>query len=139
MKIDFELLIYSIYEFILRKMFTIEEIKKRKIEGKRKWGSSLILLIQDKLDEDLPIESLIEYLKETYDFILTAGVLYQLKAKYYISVSKNYSSTETLSQGPNITQTKNMSIEQITDAEKMYNAMYKSETQKTAFDLGKDF
>ncbi|MEY4541451.1 MAG: hypothetical protein RLZZ306_3208, partial [Bacteroidota bacterium] len=54
-------------------MFTIDEVKKRRMERKRKWGSSLILFLKDKLDENLPIEAIVEYLQETHNFQLTAG------------------------------------------------------------------
>jgi hypothetical protein len=40
------------------------------------------------LDENLPIDMIAQYLKETYNFSLTVGDLYQLKAKYYIPATK---------------------------------------------------
>ncbi len=117
-------------------MLTIEEIKKRKIEGKRKWGSSLVLLIKDKLEEDLPIEAIVQHLEETYNFSLKVGDLYQLKAKYYVPDTKiNLGIQPTNSEQ----RTFNTTIEQNSDAEKMYQAIYKPENQKIAFDLGKDF
>ena len=120
-------------------MLTIEEIKKRKIEGKRKWGSSLILLLQDKLDEDLPIDAIAQYLEATYNFSIKVGDLYQLKAKYYIPVSKMSSSINSYNSEQNIHNATNTIIEQNSEAEKMYQAIYKTESQKTTFDLGKHF
>jgi hypothetical protein len=120
-------------------MLTIEEIKKRRIEGKRKWGNSLILLLKDKLDEDLPIDVIAQYLEETYSFSLKVGDLYQLKAKYYIPDTEiNLSIRSTNSQQSTFKAT-NTTIEPNSDAEEMYQAIYKPENQKIAFDLGKDF
>jgi hypothetical protein len=120
-------------------MLTIEEIKKRKIEGKRKWGSSLILLLQDKLDEDLPIDAIAQYLEATYNFSLKVGDLYQLKTKYYIPVPKISSNINSSNSERSICNATNAIIEQNSDAEKIYQAIYKTESQKIAFDLGKDF
>jgi hypothetical protein len=120
-------------------MLTIEEIKKRKIEGKRKWGNSLILFIKDKLDEDLPIDVIAQYLKETYNFSLKVGDLYQLKAKYYTLDTKINLGILTTNSEQSAFNDTNTTIEQNSDAEKMYQAIYKPESQKTSFDLGKDF
>ena len=120
-------------------MLTIEEIKKRKIEGKRKWGSSLILLLQDKLDEDLPIDAITQYLEDTYNFSLKVGDLYQLKSKYYTPVSKINSSIDLSNAEQCTSDIANVIIEQNSDAEKIYQAIYKTGTHKKAFDLGKDF
>lgn len=120
-------------------MLTIEEIKQRKIDGKRKWGSSLILLLKDKLDEDLPIDVLVQFLKETFNFSLTVGDLYQLKAKYYVSKTKGNFEPNFQNVIQNTSKQGDISIEQNSDAEKMYQAIYKTESQKIAFDLGKDF
>jgi hypothetical protein len=120
-------------------MLTIEEIKKRKIDGKRKWGNSLILLIKDKLDEDLPIDMIAQYLEKTYNFSLTVGDLYQLKAKYYNPATKIYLDVHATKSEQSTLNATNTTIEQNSDAEKMYQAIYKPESQKTSFDLGKDF
>ncbi len=116
-------------------MFTIEEIKKRRIEGKRKWGSSLILFIKDKLEENLPIESIAEHLAETHNLTLTVGDLYQLKSKYYLPTPQN----KTGINRSNCLQTKHVPVEQNADAEKLYKAIYRTENQGSSFDLGKDF
>ena len=109
------------------------------MEGKRKWGSSLILLIKDKLDEDLPIEAIAQYLEENYNFSLKVGDLYQLKSKYYLPIPKiNLSANPPNSEQASL-PIKNSSIGQNSDAEKMYQAIYKNESHKTTFDLGKDF
>ena len=120
-------------------MLTIEEIKKRKIEGKRKWGSSLILLLKDKLDEDLPIDAIAQYLEATHNFSLKIGDLYQLKSKYYLPIPKINSSSNPSNAEQVSLKIKNTSVEHNSDADKMYQAMYKTESQKTIFDLGKDF
>jgi K+ transporter len=122
-------------------MFTIDEVKKRRMERKRKWGSSLILFLKDKLDENLPIEAIVEYLKETHNFQLTAGDLYQLKSKYYIPSMR----THTIKEESLVHESKQIhsqSVEQIpnlSDAQKMYNSIYKNVNKKIAFDLGTDF
>jgi IS30 family transposase len=123
-------------------MLTIDEIKKRKMEGKRKWGSSLIHFIKEKLDEDLPIDAIVIYLKETYNFSVKIGDLYSLKSKYYIPISKNGSDINLLKSPQNSLQPKTSTIAQNPKpsiAEKIYNDIYKPKNQETVFDFGDDF
>ena len=63
-------------------MLTIEEIKKRKAEGKKKWRSSLIPFIKQQLDEKMPRESIASFLFETYQLSITLQILYKIKSDF---------------------------------------------------------
>jgi IS30 family transposase len=123
-------------------MLTIDEIKKRKMEGKRKWGSSLIHLIKEKLDEDLPIEAIVIYLKDSYNFSVKIGDLYSLKSKYYFPISNKSHEINQITSSQNPLKQKTSTIVQNPEpsvAEKIYNDIYKPKNKETVFDFGDDF
>ncbi len=64
-------------------MLTIEEIKQRKSAGKRKWRKSLLPFIKPLFDENIAMDTIVKFLLETYDFVISEDGLYQIKFRYY--------------------------------------------------------
>ncbi|MEA5461649.1 hypothetical protein VB796_21455 [Arcicella sp. LKC2W] len=120
-------------------MLTIEEIKKRKAEGKRKWRSSLLPYIKDKFDQNLPAEAICNFLFEAYGIKLSNDIIYQIKAKHNkdIQNQKLTSSRKEFIKSDSSAISK-QSLEPNT-AEKIYQKIYESPVNNNEFDLGKDF
>jgi IS30 family transposase len=112
-------------------MLTIEEIKKRQKDGKRKWRSSIMPFIQEKLDEDMSAEYIVDFLSETYGLTVSIGILYQIKSKYYRKVSLAPFSKTLISPLPQKTENSFANL--------LHQNMYDAEKEKSVFDFGDEF
>lgn len=121
-------------------MRSIEDISKRKSEGKKKWGADLIKFVQPRLQDGLTIEEVILWLKEQYNIDIDLNEFkriksyYKTKAKQNTPISLPLNSVNTVQ--PNI-KTQPQIIEQNQDlgmAEKAYQQIY-GQSKKKDFDL----
>lgn len=95
-------------------MRTFEEIKQRRLQKKRKWGADLIALCQDKLQSNLTIEEIVEWLNaEPIKLNINTNDFTQLKYRYFNNKTK-LGSTQKIEE-PNNTSDKE--IEQQTKKE----------------------
>jgi len=70
-------------------MRSIEDISKRKSEGKKKWGADLIKFVQPYLDDGLTIEEVIIWLKEQHDIEIDLNEFKRIKSYYKTKAKKN--------------------------------------------------
>ncbi|WP_028523253.1 hypothetical protein [Runella limosa] len=62
-------------------MLTIEEIRKRKLDGKRKWGIHLLTYVLPKLQLGYTYDAVADWLAKDHDIHITAKQLIELKAR----------------------------------------------------------
>ena len=70
-------------------MRSIEDISKRKSEGKKKWGGDLIKFVQPYLDDGLTIEEVIIWLKEQHDIEIDLNEFKRIKSYYKTKAKQN--------------------------------------------------
>jgi hypothetical protein len=70
-------------------MRSIEDISKRKSEGKKKWGADLIKFVQPYLDDGLTIEEVIIWLKEQHDIEIDLNEFKRIKSYYKTKAKQN--------------------------------------------------
>ena len=88
---------------IRKQLINIEEIKKDKINGKKKWGLDLYKFIVPYLQENHTYEKIAIILKEKYDFEISVQSLknficYYKKSKVDITKSVEKSKTNQISE-----------------------------------------
>ena len=115
-------------------MLTIEEIKKRKAEGKKKWRSSLIPFIKQQLDEKMPMESIASFLFETYQLSITLQILYKIKSDFY-NAKNTMSKKDSFTRKEDLTEVLNRE----TTAVKLHEKIYNAEKRDSLIELGDDF
>ena len=115
-------------------MLTIEEIKKRKAEGKKKWRSSLIPFIKQQLDEKMPMESIASFLFETYQLSITLQILYKIKSDFY-------NAKNTTIEKDSLTPKEDLTglLNQESTAEKLHEKINSTEKMNSLIELGDDF
>jgi transcriptional regulatory protein LevR len=120
-------------------MLTIEEIKKLKTLGKRKWGNSLIHFLKDKFIENLSSESICNFLAESYQIELSPNCLNKLRSKYFfIEQHTNIQSSKPI-EAKEDDKLKIVQKKDYSNAESLYQKIYPHEKPKNEFDLGDDF
>jgi GTPase Era involved in 16S rRNA processing len=121
-------------------MLTIEEIKTRKKLGKRKWGFSLILLLIDQFDDNLPSEAICNELSQNHQFEISPDALAHVKARHYSKVKKfmEQVAEQTLKSSETYVS-QIVQKEEISTAELLYEKIYQKKNSIIEFDLGKDF
>ena len=115
-------------------MLTIEEIKKRKAEGKKKWRSSLIPFIKEQLDEKMPMESIASFLFETYQLSITLQILYKIKGDFYNAKNITFEK-DSLTKKEDLTEVLN----QESTAVKLHEKINSAEKINSHIELGDDF
>ena len=115
-------------------MLTIEEIKKRKAEGKKKWRSSLIPFIKQQLDEKMPMESIASFLFETYQLSITLQILYKIKSDFYNAKNTTFEK-DSLTRKEDLTE----ALNQESTAEKLHEKINSTEKMNSLIELGDDF
>ncbi|MDF7821848.1 hypothetical protein P1X15_29805 [Runella sp. MFBS21] len=73
-------------------MISLEEIRKRKMDGKRKWGFPLLAYVIPKLQQGYTYDAVADWLHNEHDIQITAKQLIELKARAYkekIAVQNN--------------------------------------------------
>lgn len=70
-------------------MRTIEEIRQRKIEGKKKWGKDLLEFITPYVDDGRTYEEIAIILANDYDIQINPLSLANLKSKYKYKLPKS--------------------------------------------------
>ena len=115
-------------------MLTIEEIKKRKAEGKKKWRSSLIPFMRQQLDEKMPMESIASFLFETYQLSITLQILYKIKSDFYNAKNITFEQ-DSLARKEDLTEVLN----QESTAEKLHEKINSTEKMNSHIELGDDF
>lgn len=73
-------------------MIHLDEIKQRKEEGKRKYGKALLNYIEPKIKDGYSYSSIVKWLKEEHDFIITEKKIGQLRYKYKGEIHSNQDS-----------------------------------------------
>jgi hypothetical protein len=121
-------------------MLTIDEIKNRKNLGKRKWGFSLILLLIDKFDDNLPYEAICNELSQNHQFEISPDGLAHIKARHYTKVKKLMEQlTVQKSKSYETPEHKVVQKGEVSNAEILYNKIYQKKNSNNEFDLGRDF
>ncbi len=123
-------------------MLTIDEIKQRKLAGKRKWRKSLLPFIKPLFDENMPMDAIAKFLLETYNFAISEEVLYQIKFRYYNTEKSTKKILEPTLILKNNSKGIQSSIEQNQEsptAEKLFAQMKLANQKTNEFDFGNDF
>jgi hypothetical protein len=108
-------------------MRSIEDISKRKSEGKKKWGADLIKFVQPYLDDGLTIEEVIIWLKEQHDIEIDLNEFKRIKSYYKTKAKQNtpITSQNTVSTVQQNTQIQPLVIQNQdvskTELENLYN------------------
>ncbi|MEA5402958.1 hypothetical protein VB776_08535 [Arcicella sp. DC2W] len=123
-------------------MLTIEEIKQRKAAGKRKWGKSLLLFIKPLFDENIAMDTIVKFLLETYNFVISEDGLYQIKFRYYNAEKNAKKMINPKLVIKNNSKSIHSNIEQNQEsetAEKIFSQMKQVNQKTNEFNFGNDF
>lgn len=123
-------------------MLTMDEIKQRKAEGKRKWRSSLLPFIKPLFDENMPVDAIVQFLTKTYDLHISEEILYQIKFRYYKVEQRAIKNANHQKSNENNLIERDLLIEQNQEspkAKQLFAQMNATNKKTNEFDFGDDF